>query len=84
MKSKRILCIGFAALLLTGCSSFGMPDQPPPPSNLTAPCDDLPLVQDGMDMGGLLTYALDVTHLYGQCSAKQEALAKSCSVRGAK
>lgn len=77
MKPIQILFIVIVSFLIVGCSSLSTLNRPPVPANLMAHCAEIQPVQQPLDMGGLLAYSVEVTHMYGECSAKQRDLAQA-------
>ncbi len=63
-----------ALFLLVACAFSVKPSASIPPE-LLQPCQKLPTFE-GRDMGGLLSYSVNMINLYKVCQTRQDALIK--------
>ena len=75
-KSSNALFTAAIALTLTACASSTPPSAVKPPADLTQPC--LPLSPlSGTTGADILPWAVQTVHLYKDCAARHDALARA-------
>ena len=74
----RFMALISLALTLTACASLTTPSEAraPLPPSLTAPCQPLPLLADGM-AGTVLRWAMEAIEAYQDCAERHRALVEA-------